>query len=145
MTNITRHISNRFFRLWLAVLLLCCLPVIDFGAQAQTGVRGESLKKECVTKHDGLQRCMMRERQMSLAGTVISAKTGQRIGSSRTFRVHPSNGGKPGRSFGHWSDGYSFQHSKFFALLRHRIYCDSRVGAASPRLYYVIALRRLLC
>lgn len=136
MTNITRHISNRFFRLWLAVLLLCCLPVIDFGAQAQTGVRGESLKKECVTKH---------ERQMSLAGTVISAKTGQRIGGSRTFRVHPSNGGKPGRSFGYWSDGYSFQHSKFFDLLRHRIYCDSRVGAASPRLYYVIALRRLLC
>ena len=28
-------------------------PVTDFGLQAQAGVCGESIKKECVTRHDG--------------------------------------------------------------------------------------------
>lgn len=145
MPHITQHISNRLFRLWLAVMLLCCLPVTDFRAQAQTDMHGESLKKECLTKHDGLGRHIMQERQMPLAGTVISAKTGQRVGSSRPVRLHPSNGGKPVRSLVHWTDGDSIQHSKHLAQLLHRMDCGLRTRAASPRFYYVLALRRLLC
>ena len=90
MPNFSRHISNRLFRLWLAVLLLSCLPITDFGAQKQVGVRGESIGEECVTKHDGLHRYMMQERQMPLAGIVITAKNGERIGSSRPVRLNRS-------------------------------------------------------
>ena len=145
MSHYCRYISNCLFRLWLVVLLLFCLPVTYFGVQAQAGVRGETIKKECVTNHGGLQRYMMQERQMPLAGTVITAKTGQRVGSSRPVRLHSSNGGKSGRSFAHWTDSDSFQLSKFLALLLRRTDCRLRAGAASPRSYYVIALRRILC
>ena len=137
--------SGRLIRIWLIAIMLCCLPITDFGVQVQAGVRGESIKKECVTRHDGLQRHTMQERQMPLAGAVITAKTGQRVGSSRPVRLHSSNGGKPGRMLGRWTAGESYQLSKYFSLLLHRMDCGLRVGAASPRYYYVIALRRLLC
>ena len=138
-------VSGRLIRVWLIALLLCCLPIIDFGAQARTKVCGESIKKECVTKLDGLQRHTMQERQMPLAGAVITAKTGQRVGSSRPVRLHPSNGGKPGRMLGRWTADESYQLSKFYDLLLHRMDCGLRVRAASSRHYYVIALRRILC
>ena len=137
--------SRRLIRVWLIVLLLCSLPITDFGAQARSEVRGESIKKECVTRHDGLQRHTMQERQMPLAGAVITAKTGQRVGSSRPVRLHPSNGGKPSRMLGRRTADESYQLSKYFVLLLHRMECGLRVGAASPRHYYIIALRRILC
>jgi len=138
-------VNGILIRVWLIALLLCCLPITDFGAQVRTKVCGESIKKEFVTRHDGLQRHTMQERQMPLASAVITAKTGQRVGSSRPVRLHPSNGGKPGRMLGRWTAGESYQLSKYFALLLHRMDCGLRVGAASPRHYYVIALRRILC
>ena len=145
MPNFSRHISNRLFRLWLAVLLLSCLPITDFGAQKQVGVRGESIGEECVTKHDRLHRYMMQERQMPLAGIVITAKNGERIGSSRPVRLNPTNGGKPSRTLARWISNKSFHLSNLHALLLRRIDCGRGVSAASPRYYYVIALRRILC
>ena len=144
-TTQRRAVSGKLICVWLIVLLLCCLPVTDFSAQARTDVRGESITKECVTRHDGLQRYTMQERQMPLAGAVITAKTGQRVGSSRPVRLQPTNGGKPGRMLGRWTADESYKLSKFFALLLHRMDCGLRIGAASPRHYYVIALRRILC
>ena len=138
-------VGVRLIRLWLIALLLSCLPVTIFGAQACMKVCVESIKKECVTRRDGPQRHTMQERQMPLAGAVITAKTGQRVGSSRPVRLLPTNGGKPGRMLGRWTADESYQHSKFFALLLHRMNCGLRIGAASPRYYYVIALRRILC
>jgi len=138
-------VSRRLIRVWLIVLLLCCLPITNFGLQAQSGVRIESIKKECVTRHDVLQHHTMQERQMPLAGAEITAKTGQRVGSSRPVRLHPSNGGKPGRILGRWTADESYHLSKYYALLLHRMDCGLRDGAASPRHYYVIALRRILC
>ena len=138
-------VSGRLIRICLIALLLCILPTTDFGVEVQVGVCGEPIKKECITMHDGLQHQMMQERQMPLAGAVITVKTGQRIGSSRPVRLHPSNGGKPGRMLGRRTADESYQLSKYFALLLHRMDCGLRVGAASPRHYYVIALRCLLC
>jgi hypothetical protein len=46
---------------------------------------------------------------------------------------------------GRWTAGESYQLSKYFSLLLHRMDCGLRVGAASPRYYYVITLRRILC
>ena len=68
-------VSRWLMRVWLTALMLCCLPITDFGARARTEAHGESIKKECVTRHDGLQRHLMQERQSSLAGAVITAKT----------------------------------------------------------------------
>lgn len=144
-TALNKVVRGWFIRVWLTVMLLCCLSSTGFGALAQAEVRGEYSKKECVTRRDGLQSHMMQERQMPLAGAVITAKTGQRVGSSRPVRLHPTNGGKPGRMLGRWTADESYQLSKYFALLLHRMDCGLRIGAASPRYYYVIALRRILC
>ena len=145
MPNDSRYISNRLFCLWLAVLLLCCLPMTDFCAQKQAGVRGESISEECITKHDGLHRYIMQERQMPLAGIVITAKNGERIGGSRPVRLIPTHGGKPSRTLWRWISNKSFHLSNLHALLLSRIDCGRGVSAASPRFYYVIALRRILC
>jgi len=145
MPNNSRHISNRLFRLWLAVLLLCGLPVTDFGAQRQVGARGESINEECVTRYDGLHRYLMQERQTPLAATVITAKNGERIGSSRPVRLSPTHGGKPSRTLWRWVSHKSFHLSNLHALLLRRIDYGRGVSAASPRFYYVIALRRILC
>ena len=144
-TTLKGAVRGSLIRVWLIALLLCCLPITDFGVQVEAGVCGEPIKKECVTRYDGLQRYTMQERQMPLAGAVLTAKTGQRVGSSRPVRMHPSNGGKPGRILGRWTADESYQLSKYFALLLNRMDCGLRVGAASPRHYYVIALRRILC
>ena len=43
-------VSGRLIRIWLIALLLCCLPITDFGVQVQAGVRGESIK-QCTFEH----------------------------------------------------------------------------------------------
>ncbi len=62
---------------------------------------------------------------------------------SRPVRLLPTHGGKPGQ--GRWANGQSSYHPKFSLQLPcislQRLYTP----AASPRRYYVIALRRLLC
>jgi hypothetical protein len=37
--------SGRLIRIWLIAIMLCCLPITDFGVQVQAGVRGESIKQ----------------------------------------------------------------------------------------------------
>lgn len=135
---------SKFFRLWLIVLLLCSLPVMGFGAQGPVGGRSEEPKKKSVTRRDAMHHRRMQQ-QMPLASAVITAKTGERIGSSRPVRLHPTNGSKPGKTLGRWASDKSIHLSHLHALLLHRMDYGLRASAASPRCYYVIALRRLLC
>ena len=137
MPHTALHISNRLLRLFSVLLLMCSLSVADLGIH-------ESVKKECLAEHDELQQHILQERQMPPAGALITTKTGHRLGSSRPVRLYSSNGGKPGRMLGRWTSDHSYQLSKYFALL-HRMDCGLRVVAASPRFYYVIALRRIIC
>ena len=144
MPHTALHISNRLLRFFSVLLLMCCLSVADLGIQAQACGLDESVKKKCLAEHDELQQHILQERQMPPAGALITTKTGHRLGSSRPVRLYSSNGGKPGRILGRWTSDHSYQLSKYFALL-HRMDCGLRVVAASPRFYYVIALRRILC
>lgn len=139
-TGIVRMLS----RLWVVMLLLCSLPLNGAGGESIHGVRGEADKTECIASHDGWHSDMMQQHRMALAGTVITAKTGERVGGSRPSRLMPTHGGKPGRTIGRWAVSSSFHLSTISALL-HRHGCGLQVWAAFPRYYYVIALRRLLC
>lgn len=84
-----------------------------------------------------------RSRNNSLAS--FTRTEGHRVACSRSVKLIPTHEGKPGSSLGIWSSGNSYQHSKFNVQLLNRQNSGQRVTGASPRLYYVIALRRLLC
>lgn len=139
------HSHKRLFLLWLMTLLFCSLRFTNFSVQTNVYGCGETAKKECVTTHDGLNSFMMQKRQMLPAGAVFSDKTGERLGSSRLVRLISTNGSKPGRTLGRWTSSNSFHLSNLYALLLRRSEIGLQAWAASPRFYYVIALRRILC
>ena len=131
------HSCHRLFRLWLMMLLLCGLPATNYSVLAQA--------EESFSQSDGLHRHMMLEQKKMLAGFVITAKNGERIGSSRPVRLIPTHGGKPGRMLARLTSSGAVYLSNLHALLLCLSAGNKRAWAASPRLYYVIALRRILC
>ena len=143
----TFAVVNRFIlRLWLTITFLCVLP------ETIPGLRGDSsighvkpAKEESICQNCGLNHHMELQGQLPPAGVVVSAKNSHRIGSSRSVRLMPSHGGKPGRSLGHWTSDYSSYFSNLSSLLLHNASSRPQMWAASPRYYYVIALRRILC
>lgn len=138
-----QHSCNKHFRFWLMALIFCGLPISDF--VVQTEYISKTAEKECVTQSDALHCFMMQEQQKMPAGFVITAKSGERIGSSRPVRLVPTHGGKSGRMLSRLTSASSTHHSNLYSLLFRLSDCGIRVGAASPRFYYVIALRRILC
>lgn len=138
-----QHSCNKLFRFWLMALIFCGLPISDF--VVQTEYISKTAEKECVTQSDALHCFMMQEQQKMPAGFVITAKSGERIGSSRPVRLVPTHGGKSGRMLSRLTSTSSTHHSNLYSLLFRLSDCGIRVGAASPRFYYVIALRRILC
>ena len=146
MENVALHtgIMRMACRLWVMVLLLFCQPALGVGGAVDDGAQSEVRKGDCIVQHDGLHRYMVQQKQMPLAGAVITAKNGERVGGSRPLRLIPTHGGKPGRTIGRWAADDSFHLSHIRTLLRANG-CGLQVRAASPRYYYVIALRRLLC
>lgn len=137
------HSHDKLFHLWLMVLIFCGLPISDYVAQTEN--ISKTAEEECVTQSDVLHHYMMLEQQKMPAGFVVTAKNGERIGSSRPVRLIPTHGGKSGRMLSRLTSASSIYHSKLYALLFRLSDCGIRVGAASPRFYYVIALRRILC
>ena len=69
----------------------------------------------------------------------------QNVVCSRTVKHVPTHGGKSGRTLGRLSSDISIHLSRFFTILLHHLDTGSRIVVASPRHYYVIALRRILC
>lgn len=156
MNNVALHsgIAMMACRLWAIVLLLLCHLVLGVDGKAYDDTRSEARNGICVThsgqkaeeyvaKHDLLHLYMMRQ-QMPMAGAVITAKHGERVVGSRPSRFIPTYGGKPSRTTGRWAVANSF-HQSNIRPLQHANGCGMQVRAASPRYYYVIALRRLLC
>ncbi|MBQ6226711.1 MAG: hypothetical protein IJJ73_10465 [Bacteroidaceae bacterium] len=138
-----QHSCNKLFRFWLMALIFCGLPISDY--VAQTEYISKTAEEECVTQSDVLHCFMMQEQQKMPAGFVVTAKNGERIGSSRPVRLIPTHGGKSGRMLSRLTSASSIYHSNLYSLLFRLSDCGIRVGAASPRFYYVIALRRILC
>lgn len=143
----TFAVVNRFIlRLWLIIAILCALPGTTSGLREHSVVRHiEPTKEKSVYQNCGLDHHMELQGQLPSAGVVVSAKNSQRIGSSRPVRLMPTNGGKPGRTLGFWASNYSSYLSNLSCLLLHNASSRPQSWAASPRYYYVIALRRILC
>ena len=76
---------------------------------------------------------------------LLNAPDNQRLGSSRPTRPHTMGGGKNGKFINYWepTDSYCFLYFLCLFFLCACILVQRRI--ASPRFYYVIALRRILC
>ena len=102
-------------------------------------------KEEQVTAYDGLTKGVMEEPEGQYSSPLLRSQPQQRVGSSRSSRVMPTHGGKPGRNIGGWNNHHSYNPLNFTHLAQSELTTRSAEGVASPRLYYVIALRRILC
>lgn len=137
--------SNILIRLFLVAILLC-----DFlGSGTSVRAHGITLKdgqnsEEQITQNDGHLMPMAEEPQSPFEVVFRSAPSSNRIASSRPTRLLPTHGGKPGKHNGRWTEDEV--HNPFNCLTQ-QLCRKLRLStiATPPRLYYVIALRRLLC
>ena len=140
------HPVRRFFvHIAFVATILCGL----FGTQASVwgqGLTHHSGQREmCIDRHDGLLRAFAESRQRPPSSLLQSQRSSQRVGSSRSFRSVPTHGPGPNRGMGRWSENHLSNLLKYACLCLLRSTELLRPGTASPRFYYVIALRRILC
>ncbi|MCR4810204.1 MAG: hypothetical protein K5896_10155 [Prevotella sp.] len=109
-------------------IVVCCL-------------QDEQQVKTC----DGRIRLIAEEPDSAPVSTLRSSPSSPRVASTRPARLLPTYGGKPNSHSGRWAKEQSSNYLNCFVLqpcMRlYRLY----TVVASPRRYYVIALRRLLC
>ncbi|MBO4483005.1 MAG: hypothetical protein J5735_04235 [Prevotella sp.] len=115
--------------------------------EAQSYVETGGAKSEHqIKQNEGYLGTFAEESRNSIEVAFRSTPSSHRVASSRPTRLLPTHGGgKPGGHLGHWTANAVFKPLKN-ALLQpcHELYYLHMV-VASPRLRYVIALRRLLC
>ena len=132
-------------QIWLIAALLCGLSNSPLWVRAQDVVSRDHHQEECVQRYDGLTGSLMEERQQPLGESLVKSQQSQRVNSSRPARLLPTHGGKSGRGLGLGIQNNSSNQFKYFHLCRCLDIFKARTGVASPRFYYVIALRRILC
>lgn len=105
----------------------------------------EKQDQQYILFHDDTFDNILKEQQAPLTSALRSDNSSHRVNPSRTIRLLPTNGNNSNRCNGRCSN-YSLYTHPFYAthLLCHAAQGMS-AGVASPRYYYVIALRRLLC
>ena len=130
-------------RLCLIAALLCSSH-LGFSAKAHGAVDALQQDEQQVKQDDGWIHNVAEEPE-TVPVSLLRPTTSHRVTSSRSVRLLPTYGGKPSQHSGRWVKGQLSYLPKFFLQLT----CISRqrlcMAATSPRRYYVIALRRLLC
>ena len=110
--------------------------------QSRLGANGI---QEQIRQNDGWLRQVAEEPQSPVESSLRSAPSSHRVASTRSSRLLPTHGGRPGQHHGRGGSDGCCPLQTFpgggFAKSSHN---PGRVSS-SPRLYYVIALRRLLC
>ena len=131
--------------LLLVASMLCNFLGSVTGIKAQTMACGEDCNKRQVSRHDKLFRDVAEEPQSPVCANLYSSPFSHRVMSSRPARTLPSYGGKP-NNHNTWRASV---HSSILSKTLTLYLCQGQVGLctgfSSPRFYYVIALRRILC
>ena len=138
---------NRFLiRLFLVALLLCDFLGSADGVMAKCLVeKGRQENEEQIKQSEGYVKDVAEEPRCPVEVVFLSGSSSSRLATSRPPRLLPTYGGKPGKFHGRWAaDGLSNPY-KHLLLQKCWSHILLRTSVAPPRLYYVIALRRLLC
>lgn len=132
-------------RLFVVATLLCGFLGSRTGVKADGFVGNEQKSEEQIRQFDGWLRQMAEEPQSPVEAALRTAPSSTRLASSRPTRLLPTHGGRTGQHHGRGgSDGCgSLQTSPKGGYAKSS--CAPGWAFSSPRLYYVIALRRLLC
>ena len=141
-----RHMNRFLIRLFLVATLLCDFLGSSLDTKAQgMAVKDEQKSEEQIKQHDGYLKYVAEEPQSPVEVAFRSVSSSHRVASSRPTRLLPTHGGKPSKHHGRWAGDEVFK--PFNCPIRQRCYSVDRLCtvAAPSRLYYVIALRRLLC
>lgn len=131
-------------RFCLIAALLCGLLGSKMGVREE-GFVGNEQKSEQIKQFDGWLRGMAEEPQSPVGSLLRTNSSSNRVISSRPSRLLPTHGGRTGQHHGRGlADGYCPLQ---ISLRRGFSISSLALGrvSSSPRLYYVIALRRLLC
>lgn len=141
---------NRFLtRLFLVAMLLCGFFDSRTGVKAQSIVdnvqKNESDEIQQIRQGDGWLKQVAEEPQSPAESALRITPSSHRVASSRPSRLLPTHGGKPGHHHARWSaDGCGPLQTSPGGGLTESSHAPGR-ASSSPRFYYVIALRRLLC
>lgn len=137
MGKITRHI-----RLVIAMLFI---SICHFGGVQAENIGQHPQNNAQVSRYDNLINSLAEERNQPLSVVFDTDEGAQRYSSNRNPRLIPTHGFGPNNGSGHFSGKhqYSLKNIKFLHLCRK--ICVRQTGGASPRHYYIIALRRILC
>lgn len=95
--------------------------------------------------HDNAFDNILKEQQAPLTSALRSDNSSHRVNPSRTIRLLPTNGNNSNRCNGRCSNYSLYTHPFYATHLLYHAAQGMSAGVASPRYYYVIALRRLLC
>lgn len=126
------------------VATLLCGILLGSGTKAQDAVAGRQQDEKQFKRQDGWMRHVAEEPE-TVPVSLLRPTTSHRVASSRSVRLLPTHGGKPSQHSGRWAKGQSSYLLKFSLQLPCIVRPRTCMAAASPRRYYVIALRRLLC
>lgn len=132
-------------RLLFVALLLCNFLDSFNGVKAQTTMPENADRKEQVSKSSNLLNGLAEEPRTATGSSFCSSLPSHRVASHRTVRLLPTHGGNPSNKTGRWATASLSNLQKYLPLCQRLIRAASGMGFASPRHYYVIALRRILC
>lgn len=122
--------------------LLCGFLLVS-SVKAQGAVANQQDKQQ-IKQHDGWIHHVAEEPETAPIPALRPSSPSHRVASHRSVRLLPTNGGKLSQHIGRWAKEQWSHLAKCILLpcIGHHQTC---MVASSPRQYYVIALRRLLC
>lgn len=126
------------------VALLLCGFFLDSAVEVQGAVTGRQQDEQQVKQHDSWIHHVAEEPETAPV-SALRPSPSHRVASSRSVRLLPTHGGKPSQHTGRWTKGQLSHLLNSFLQLPCIAYHRLCMAVASPRRYYVIALRRLLC
>jgi len=127
------------------VAMLLCGFLLGSAVRAQGAVATRQQDEQQVKQHNGWIHHVAEEPERAPWSVMRPSTPSHRVASSRSVRLLPTHGGKPSQHSGRWVKGQLSHliHSSVQPLcIGHHQPCTA---ALSPRRYYVITLRRLLC
>lgn len=131
-------------RISLIASLVCGFLLVS-RVEAQGAVADNKQDDLLLKQYDGWIHQLAEEPETTPVSLLRPPSPLHRVASHRSSRLQPTHGGKPIQHYGHWNKNHSSNFSKFSVQLLcigHHQVC---MAVLSPRRYYVIALRRLLC
>lgn len=124
---------------------LVCGFLLGSAVEIQGAVAERSHEKQQIKQYDGWIHQLAEEPETAPVSALRPSSPSHRVASHRSVRQLPTYGGKPGQHIGRWGKGQLSNLTKCIVQLSCIGHNQACMAVSSPRGYYVIALRRLLC